>query len=83
MIVCHCRVVSDRHVRAAIDEGARDLCGVAAACGAGTGCGGCLPELRRILADRGCAADLHLTPQDVRRRLEEVFGARSPQPANA
>ena len=83
MIVCHCRVVSDRDVRAAIEQGAGDLCGVAAACGAGSRCGGCLPELRRMLADRGCAGDLHLTPADLRRRLEQVLGERVPQPASA
>lgn len=83
VIVCHCRVVSDRHVRAAIDAGAADLCDVAAACGAGTGCGGCLPEVRRLLADRGCAAEHHVTPQDLRRRLEEVLGASVRQPATA
>ena len=83
MIVCHCRVVSDRDVRAAIDGGAGDLCGVAAACGAGARCGGCLPELRRMLADRGCSGDLHLTPADLRRRLEGVLAPQVPQAASA
>ena len=46
MLVCHCRVVSDRHVDAAVSAGARDLRSVVRATHAGTGCGGCLTSLR-------------------------------------
>ena len=41
MIVCHCHVVNDRTVRAAVANGAADIDDVARACGAGTDCGGC------------------------------------------
>lgn len=51
MLICHCRVVSDREIREAIDCGASDHCAVAKACGAGTGCGGCVPMIRELLAD--------------------------------
>ncbi len=53
MLLCHCRVVSDREIRTAIDCGACDLQDVGRECGAGTGCGGCLPAIRRMLAAAG------------------------------
>lgn len=49
MLVCHCRVVSDREIREAIACGAADDCAIAEACGAGTGCGGCVPTIRELL----------------------------------
>lgn len=51
MILCHCRAVTDRAVRKAIDKGACDLDSVAARCGAGARCGGCHPALMSLLAD--------------------------------
>jgi bacterioferritin-associated ferredoxin len=59
MLVCHCRAVSDREVRAAIDDGARTLGQVARRCGAGGACGGCRFALRDLLATGGGDA---LTP---------------------
>ena len=50
MILCHCRAVSDRAVRKAIDKGAGDLEAVADRCGAGARCGGCHPALMSLLA---------------------------------
>ena len=50
MIVCHCRVVSDRQVDAAIEHGAEDIPAIAEACGAGSDCGGCHQRLERLLA---------------------------------
>ncbi|HEX6311681.1 MAG TPA: (2Fe-2S)-binding protein [Acidimicrobiia bacterium] len=50
MIVCHCRAVSDRAVRSAIAEGAAREEELTERCGAGGRCGGCLPALRRLLA---------------------------------
>jgi bacterioferritin-associated ferredoxin len=58
MYVCHCRVVNDRRIRDTIDAGARTPGQVARACGAGATCGGCVPLIRRLLADeadRRCA----------------------------
>ena len=51
MYACLCRAVSERNVRAAVAEGANTVAQVRAACGAGTGCGGCLPSLRRLLRE--------------------------------
>lgn len=49
MLVCHCHGVNDAAIRATIDAGARDELDVAAACRAGTDCGGCLPTIGRLL----------------------------------
>ena len=46
MLVCHCRVVSDRQIDAAVAAGAHDARSVVRATHAGTGCGGCLGSLR-------------------------------------
>jgi bacterioferritin-associated ferredoxin len=53
MIVCHCYGVSDREIRKCAREGAQDLAAVGRHCGAGTGCGGCRPELDDILESEG------------------------------
>lgn len=49
MIVCHCRGISDRDIRAAVRLGAATRAAVGAACGAGTGCGGCHPVIDEIV----------------------------------
>lgn len=66
MIVCHCHVVTDGELHDVIAGGAHDLLAVAAACGAGSGCGGCLPVVRELLAERGHHADPLVTGQDLR-----------------
>jgi bacterioferritin-associated ferredoxin len=48
MWVCHCRAVTDSHVLQAIAQGAEDESDIARLCGAGTGCGSCHDELRRL-----------------------------------
>lgn len=50
MWVCHCRAVSDSSVLQAIAAGAEDESDIARLCGAGTGCGSCHDELRRLCA---------------------------------
>ena len=69
MYVCHCRVVNDRQIAEAIACGATDVCAVADACGAGIRCGGCLPEVRSMLAERGLPTDDHLKVADIRAQL--------------
>jgi len=49
MIVCHCFCVSDREIRSCAREGATDLADIGRSCGAGTGCGGCRPEIANIV----------------------------------
>jgi bacterioferritin-associated ferredoxin len=50
MIVCHCRGISDRDVRAAIDDGASTLAQVGMRCGAAQRCGGCRFAVADLLA---------------------------------
>jgi bacterioferritin-associated ferredoxin len=64
MIVCMCHPTSDRELDAIIDDGARTVEEISRRCGAGTGCGACLGELRERLQSKGascsrdCASDL-------------------------
>jgi bacterioferritin-associated ferredoxin len=57
MHVCSCRRVTDRTVEAAILGGAGSIDELTARCAAGSGCGGCWPELQRLI-DRH---EAHLT----------------------
>jgi bacterioferritin-associated ferredoxin len=58
MIICHCGVVTDRAVVAAIDEGARTLAQVCQISGAGQKCGGCIYSVKQVLCQHGGAEDL-------------------------
>jgi bacterioferritin-associated ferredoxin len=53
MWVCHCRAVTDGEVREVIAEGAVDEVEIGMLCGAGTGCGSCHSELRRLCDEAG------------------------------
>lgn len=66
MIVCHCAVVTDHEVRAAIHAGATDVCALAEACGTSRACGGCLPAIRSELAAHGLPTDDSLEATDIR-----------------
>jgi bacterioferritin-associated ferredoxin len=50
LIVCHCQGVSDRRIRKAVRQGARNCKEVARACRAGGRCGGCRPAIHEIIA---------------------------------
>lgn len=50
MIVCLCEGLSDRVIEAAVRDGATTVRAVARATGCGTGCGACVCDVRRILA---------------------------------
>ena len=65
MLVCICHPTSNRDVDSVIDEGARTIEEIGQRCGAGTGCGACVDDLRERLSAKGanacprdCAADL-------------------------
>lgn len=49
MFVCSCLAVTDRTVDATIASGAATVAEVTQRCGAGGRCGGCWPELQRLL----------------------------------
>ena len=51
MIFCHCAVVGDREVAAAVDAGAETVAAVCKATGAGQECGSCIFSVRRVLCD--------------------------------
>lgn len=67
MIVCHCRVVNDRSVEAAFDEGARTVSAVCRATGAGQDCGSCLFTLKALVCQH----------REQEHTLLEVDGAAS------
>jgi bacterioferritin-associated ferredoxin len=49
VIVCHCKGVSDRAIRAAIHRGAKSCQQVGSACEAGRCCGSCEPLIRQLI----------------------------------
>jgi bacterioferritin-associated ferredoxin len=49
MIVCSCLAVTDRTIGAALAAGASCVDAIAEKCGAGGRCGGCWPELQRLI----------------------------------
>ncbi len=55
MIVCHCHAVTDHAIRKAVQNGACSARAVGAACGAGTGCGGCQELVEHIVETEGGA----------------------------
>ena len=57
MVVCSCQGVNDTRIRATLAEGAADEFDVGTLCGAGTRCGGCLDEVRRLCAEAGSDID--------------------------
>lgn len=77
MILCHCAVVSDREVRAAIADGATNVCALAEACGTSRRCGGCLPAIRDELHRHGLPTDDHLDVGGIR----AILRARESAPA--
>jgi bacterioferritin-associated ferredoxin len=50
MIVCICKAVSDRHIRAAVRDGATCMRDLTRELGVGTCCGKCVPEARATLS---------------------------------
>ena len=45
MLICHCRAVNDKAIRAAVLAGADDFDTLSGLCGAGSRCGGCIPAV--------------------------------------
>jgi bacterioferritin-associated ferredoxin len=63
VIFCHCAVVTDRTVAAALDAGARTVAQVCRATGAGQGCGTCVFALKRLICQHD--AESEVTVQEV------------------
>jgi bacterioferritin-associated ferredoxin len=72
MIVCHCQRVSDRRVVGCIAAGCSSLRQLADETGAGSGCGMCVQNLRRLLGEH--PSDAHGPGSGL---------GRNPEPANA
>ena len=51
MVVCLCQGVSEKTVRASIEEGARTRQQVTQACGAGDGCGTCHRTIKTLIVE--------------------------------
>jgi bacterioferritin-associated ferredoxin len=64
VIVCHCKAVSDRAIREAIQRGAQTPREVAIACQAGRGrqCGGCVPLVRELIRVETTRSDESVAP---------------------
>jgi bacterioferritin-associated ferredoxin len=62
VIVCHCRVVTDREVAAAVRSGAGSLGGVCRSTGAGQDCGSCVFSLKRLVCEHGAALPARTQP---------------------
>jgi assimilatory nitrate reductase catalytic subunit len=56
-IVCACHNVGENDLRAAIAAGADSVESLGIRLKAGTNCGSCIPELKRLLAEAGEATD--------------------------
>jgi len=67
VIVCQCRVVSDRAVDAALADGARSVGAVCRATGAAQDCGSCIFTVKALVCQH----------QERERELLEVDGAAS------
>lgn len=52
MIVCHCKVVSDRAIEAAVTDGARTVGAVCRATGAAQDCGSCIFTVKALVCER-------------------------------
>lgn len=51
MILCHCHVVTDHAITAAVEDGARTLSGVCRATRAGSDCGSCVFSVKRTMVE--------------------------------
>jgi bacterioferritin-associated ferredoxin len=79
VIVCHCRAVSDRAIRASIREGASSVEAVSECTGAAGCCGGCEPMVVEILDQeleaRAQGSSPHLTTLRPLRLLKDPRAA--------
>ncbi|NRA32582.1 MAG: (2Fe-2S)-binding protein [Polyangiaceae bacterium] len=57
MIVCHCRAISDKTIRAHVRAGCDSRRSIASACGAGTDCGGCARTVSEVIVDESASAE--------------------------
>lgn len=66
MLVCHCHRVNDLRIDQVLSTGARGVGTVVRATRAGSSCGGCIPLLRQLCAERA-------TPQSCELHADQVL----------
>ena len=59
MLICSCKAVVERTVRAAIADGATTIEEVGRRCGAGTKCGGCHLLIEELLVQKVVLRSVH------------------------
>jgi bacterioferritin-associated ferredoxin len=80
MILCVCKAVSDRSIRAAIADGATSIDEVAHRTSAGTDCGVCREDVHALLEDAGIACDAGGCAHCPRRGADRPPSCASMQP---
>jgi len=65
VIVCHCRAVSDRAIRAVVREGASTCREVARACHAGRMCGGCRPAIAALIDEERTRTEIAVASDGI------------------
>jgi len=73
VIVCHCRVVTDRQVADVVRGGAVSLSSVCRTTGAGQDCGSCVFSVKRLVCEHGAL----VSSVSAQSRLSEVDVAAS------
>lgn len=58
MLICHCHRVNDARIDQVLTAGVDGVRGVVRATRAGSDCGGCIPTLRRLCAERAATSTL-------------------------
>ena len=71
MIICVCKAVSERQIRAAVNGGACCMRDITRDLGVGTGCGKCVPEAKAAIAAAASLAH--------RKDAAPCFGGASPE----
>ncbi len=55
MVVCHCLAINDSTIRELLDSGALSVEEIGTRCGAGTECGACVENVRRLAVPQNLA----------------------------
>jgi len=60
VIVCQCKVVTDRQVNSAISDGARSVSAVGRATGAASDCGACIFTVKSLVCNHRAEENIRL-----------------------
>lgn len=70
MLVCHCKGVTSKQINAEIARGADSVEEIGRRCGAGTGCGGCVPLIEMLLENHVAIETRGNQPAEPTRSVE-------------